>query len=517
MDVIELQPELLELDNLNDMEPLNISTIDEFDLNDRPSINYGGGIEFLMNDKKNSNKIEKSGNIDIEDITKLEEDLNNMTKNIDKSDNIELDEELDYDKHIDNEKTEKKINFNEDNKDNNETKKGFSFNNLFGFGNKQGKNIKTVSENDKSKESNLGKASVSMNENKTWDGFGKFNNVPLSNNYQKPELTKEEELAMKFKYIKKFEEYEKKGIKLSKRYDFESDLNEMIAENECIISEREQKSSIKFQGKMLMAFITGVEFLNNKFDPFDVKLDGWAEQINENIEDYDDIFKELHEKYKSKAKMSPELKLLFSLGSSAVMVHMSNTIFKSAMPGMDDIMRQNPELMKQFTQAAVNTMGQSQPGFAGFMNGLMGSGGSRGTGRNDSGLGFGNTREMPPPINNGPPPEAVSSKIPDRSKRIPEFNNRPDIMEARGISLNVHGDPNNDEKILRPEMRGPSTNNQYNNMLNGLKLKSETKTVNKDSSTISVEDLNDLGVINAPKTKNKRRNNSNKNVVSLDI
>ena len=33
----------------------------------------------------------------------------------------------------------------------------------------------------------------------------------------------------------------------------------------------------------------GLEFLNNKFDPFDVKLDGWSEQINENIDDYDEF------------------------------------------------------------------------------------------------------------------------------------------------------------------------------------------------------------------------------------
>ena len=34
---------------------------------------------------------------------------------------------------------------------------------------------------------------------------------------------------------------------------------------------------------------------------------------------------------------------------------------------MDDIMRQNPELMQQFTQA-VNTMGESNPGFSNFMS-----------------------------------------------------------------------------------------------------------------------------------------------------
>ena len=53
------------------------------------------------------------------------------------------------------------------------------------------------------------------------------------------------------------------------------------------------------------------------------------------------------------------------------MLHMTNTMFKSSLPGMDDIMRQNPELMQKFTQAAVNSMGASNPGFSGFMNNVM--------------------------------------------------------------------------------------------------------------------------------------------------
>ena len=112
-----------------------------------------------------------------------------------------------------------------------------------------------------------------------------------------------------------------------------------------------------------MACINGIEFLNGKFDPFDIKLDGWGEQVNENINDYDEIFSELYEKYKSKAKMAPELKLLFQLGGSAMIVHMTNSLFKTSMPGMDDILRDNPDLMKSFQSAAVNSMSQSNPGF----------------------------------------------------------------------------------------------------------------------------------------------------------
>ena len=43
-----------------------------------------------------------------------------------------------------------------------------------------------------------------MNENKTWDGFGKFNNAKVE---KKPELTKEEELNI----LRKLEDFERKG------------------------------------------------------------------------------------------------------------------------------------------------------------------------------------------------------------------------------------------------------------------------------------------------------------------
>ena len=107
---------------------------------------------------------------------------------------------------------------------------------------------------------------------------------------------------------------------------------------------------------MLMACVTGLEFLNNRFDPFDIKLDGWSESVHENINDYNEVFEELHEKYSDRAKMAPELKLLFMVGGSAFMFHLTNTMFKSQLPGMGDIMRQNPELMKQFANAAMNSM-----------------------------------------------------------------------------------------------------------------------------------------------------------------
>ena len=54
------------------------------------------------------------------------------------------------------------------------------------------------------------------------------------------------------------------------------------------------------------------------------------------------------------------------LAGSGFMFHLTNTMFKSALPGMGDIMKQNPELMKQFAQAAIYSMSQAQPGIFKF-------------------------------------------------------------------------------------------------------------------------------------------------------
>lgn len=162
----------------------------------------------------------------------------------------------------------------------------------------------------------------------------------------------------KIDLIYKFKKLESQGIRTTMNYNMNSQLEDMRNEYFKLKKQREVENSIKFQRKVMMAAITGLEFLNNKFDPFDIKLDGWSESVNENINDYDEVFEELAEKYGGQSEVAPEIKLLMMLGGSAFMFHLTNTMFKSSIPGMDDIMKQNPDLMKQFAKAAVGSIGQ---------------------------------------------------------------------------------------------------------------------------------------------------------------
>ncbi len=185
----------------------------------------------------------------------------------------------------------------------------------------------------------------------------------------------EAEKKEKADLINKLNRLESKGYPVSKRFTMDNTLDEIKTEFDRLVDARQLETSVKFQRQMMMGLVTGVELLNEKFDPFDLQLKGWSESVHENIDDFDDVFEELYDKYKGKGSMPPEARLLMMLAGSGFMFHMSNSFFRSKMPSMDDIFRQNPGLQRQFAAAAANAAG---PGFGNFMGAAMGMGGGQG-------------------------------------------------------------------------------------------------------------------------------------------
>jgi hypothetical protein len=182
-------------------------------------------------------------------------------------------------------------------------------------------------------------------------------------------LSPEQESVKKAEGLTMLERMDRKGVGGTKMTSANS-LDEINAEVAKRKDSKGLEASLRFQRSMMTTVTSGMEFLNSRYDPLGVHLDGWSEQVNENVEDYDEIFEELYDKYKDKSKVAPEVRLIMSLGLSAAMCHITNTMFKSKMPGMDDILRNNPGLKQQFAQAAAREVG---PGFGNF----MGLGGQR--------------------------------------------------------------------------------------------------------------------------------------------
>jgi hypothetical protein len=210
--------------------------------------------------------------------------------------------------------------------------------------------------------------------------------------------------------LNKITRLNKKGVQSSQRLSIFSDIDEIRTEYKRMTYSIEVERSIKFQRRMLVACVTGLEFLNDKFDPFDVELNGWSQNTMENIEDYDGVFEELYAKYRTKISVAPEVKLIMMVGGSAMMFHLTNSMFKAAVPNPTQVMQQNPDLMRNMMDAVQRSQGGAGPGAGERPAQGLRPGEMRGPG-----MDFGSLMNMmgpPPAVNSRPPrPEDDVSDI----------------------------------------------------------------------------------------------------------
>lgn len=144
----------------------------------------------------------------------------------------------------------------------------------------------------------------------------------------------------------KFHRLQSKGHKVNKKYNMHSDIIEMRAEFNRIRKDIEANASVKFSRRALLAIVSGAEFLNKRYDPFNLELNGWSESVMENLNDgeYDNVFERLHEKYSGKVQAPPEMELMMSLAGSALMFHMTKSMFKG-IPDMQEFSQKNPNFV----------------------------------------------------------------------------------------------------------------------------------------------------------------------------
>lgn len=501
---------------------IEISDIPTVNIGDRPrsintsSSNFGSGIELLMNDKVKSGSSGKGSSLDFPDI----EELSNLEFELNELSQPDIKDTFKPAPHTSKSKGS-----------------DVRFASILTPDNTSKDDIETININ-----STIGESTAydEQHSGSTWDGYSKINTTINPDKAFAPaetHMSKEDLLREKFKILKKIETLERKGVEFTKKYNMDSPLNEMLGEYETIMDERSKQGSIKFQGNMLISIVNGIEYLNNKLDYLDIKLEGWSEQVNDNLTDYDDIFGELYDQYKDQTTISPWLRLMFQLGGSAFMIHLTNTMFKSSMPSMDDIFRQNPDLMKTFQSAAINTMGQSSPGFHGFMNNVSGGIGShhqtqsqsapnryddyvtqsRG-GNNSYGSATTSTALPTIPINT-PVARSSVNQYPTNDKRPianvsssssnrPEMKGPNDINDILSRLKPKHAQSAPDTQERRPYTQLPSNSTQFTPSMN---------TNVNETSTISLSELSEIQAdVSLPK-KSRRKPKSDKNTISLSL
>jgi len=232
-------------------------------------------------------------------------------------------------------------------------------------------------------------------------------------------MTPEQENTEKQKYLTKLRRLEASDIR-GARMTMANSLADIKAEHDKLTDSRNLEASIRFQRNALMTFVTGVEMVNDKFGhrlPVKPRLKGWSESVHTNVEDFDEIFEELYDMYKDTAKMHPMMRLVGTLGVSATMYHLTNSMAeRSGIPGMADLLNENPELQRQFAAAAAAKMGG---GFGNFMNAASG---------------FNQSAAAPPMPMGGPPPpprESMNTRVPFNVAAAAMETDVPPVQRAR--------------------------------------------------------------------------------------
>ena len=305
------------------------------------------------------------------------------------------------------------------------------------------------------------------------DNFSEISVDEVPNKQQFQQRNIQDDINEKKEILYQLDRLRSKGIKVPYDFNMNSNLNEMRSSYERLKREREIDASVRFQRKMLMGFVTGTEFLNNRYNPFSIELDGWSEQIHESVDDYDDIFEELHDKYKSSgSNMAPELRLLISLGGSAFMFHLTKKMFSnSELPKVEEVLNNNPELMKKFQEASAmeymkgktNTNSRPTPMPSKNNNNNLGGGGDI----------FG----------------MVSNLFNNNNTKSTPNNDIDDIINNVHSKINL--DPNAQDNLM------------------------ETLTVTEDEITSLIEDTADIRLTNTSGKKTKKKKESNTRVLNL--
>lgn len=162
--------------------------------------------------------------------------------------------------------------------------------------------------------------------------------------------------TQKFKKMEKYAELlsiKRLGITLTKNYTLDSDYEEMCFEVKYWNDYQGKKDGVELGKGFLVNAITALEFMNESYDPFGLKLKGWSEQMELNKESYSSVLGELYDKYRSSGKkMEPEIKLVLMISASAASFHASKKMAES-LPGLDSVLQSNPELLSKL-QGAIN-------------------------------------------------------------------------------------------------------------------------------------------------------------------
>lgn len=135
---------------------------------------------------------------------------------------------------------------------------------------------------------------------------------------------KEEIMQEKIEMLTRISKMSKDGFTATKKWTLKDDIDEIRFECYRMTRENNSKKAVKKMQHILISVATMIEFANGMVNPFNLKLQGFSQNMMLTVSDYDDSLEELHHKWSGRTSFGPEMTIMLTFVSSAIFQHAGN-------------------------------------------------------------------------------------------------------------------------------------------------------------------------------------------------
>lgn len=142
------------------------------------------------------------------------------------------------------------------------------------------------------------------------------------------------------------EDMKEQGIKLTKNYHIDSNLEEMEDELALQSDRQQRKDAINIGKDGILKGVQWIERGNKFFDPIGARLSGWHRQMSTNINNYDSALGKFHDKYKHLiTNIEPELQIPLMIAASGLAFHCTQKYVEEH--GLQELVKEKPDLLNK--------------------------------------------------------------------------------------------------------------------------------------------------------------------------
>lgn len=299
-------------------------------------------------DKNKGSLPEKTSEYPLTSTNMMLDMLANPDKMITEDRRVEYEDEHDHNKNDDNEKLDSYIDNHDHTNDDKDHDHDHDREHEHEHEHEHSREHYDNSHSDKNNDKSDDKQSSSNSKEKDTE-----KNKTVDDDEDETKWSKEKLQLKKLDMLRKLYELKQAGVPISQNYSMNSDYKTMKYEYDLQIGVRAKQNGINWMSSMTLNLVYGLEMLNEKYDPFSLKLRGWSEYMNADIKNYYDVYGELYEKYTKPGKgISPEVKFLFMFSGSALKFHLSQQI-ADKMPSLAQGLANDPNLQQTLREKAV--------------------------------------------------------------------------------------------------------------------------------------------------------------------